>query len=125
MARESERAARLAEADGCLRSAANRYYYAAYQAMTAILLYRGLTPPADREAWSHDETPSLIEGQQPLFVGTMSQRRDMAHRLRELYKVRLIADYSGTHDVAAGKVATARKSVGYLFKVADSVLPER
>lgn len=60
MAQESEKAARLAEADGCLRSAASRYYYAAYQAATALLLYRGLTPPAEREAWSHENTPQLM-----------------------------------------------------------------
>ena len=57
MARESEQAARLAEDGGCPRSAASRYYYAAYQAVTALLLYRGLTPPEGREAWSHEDTP--------------------------------------------------------------------
>jgi len=61
MAREAVEAAWLAEAGGCLRSSASRYYYAAYQAVTALLVYRGLTPPADREAWSHEDTPDLLQ----------------------------------------------------------------
>lgn len=50
MARVSKEAAQLAETGGCLRPAASRYYYAAYQAVTALLLYQGLKPPEGREA---------------------------------------------------------------------------
>lgn len=62
MARESQEAAQQAEANGHFRSAASRYYYAAYQAVTALLLYRRVPTPEDRQAWSHDQTPDLIRG---------------------------------------------------------------
>ncbi len=42
------------------RSAISRFYYAVYQAGTAVLLYRRLTPPPPREAWSHADTPPLL-----------------------------------------------------------------
>lgn len=93
MAQESEKAARAAEAEGCLRSAASRYYYAAYQAATALLVYRGLTPPQDRQAWPHDLTPDLVVEQLEPLLRSRDRRNDMARRLRELYKRRVVADY--------------------------------
>ena len=49
----------------------------------------------------------------------------VAHHLRELYKLRLIADYMGSQVLSSSDTVSARKSVGYLFKVADAILPER
>ena len=86
MARESKRAARLAEGGDCPRSAVSRYYYAAYQSATALLLYRGLTPPAEREAWSHDETPILVAMDLSTIIARRDLRRDIALRLRQLYQ---------------------------------------
>ena len=63
MAREVEKGAWAAAKEGCLRTSVSRYYYAAYQAATALLLYRKLTPPQNREAWNHDTTPLLIREQ--------------------------------------------------------------
>ena len=60
MAREAAEAAQIAEAAGCSRSAASRYYYSAYHGVTAMLLYRKVAAPEDRQAWSHDQTPDLI-----------------------------------------------------------------
>ena len=60
MAREASETAQLADAAGRLRSAASRYYYAAYQTVTALLLYQGLIPPSGVEAWSHFITPTLL-----------------------------------------------------------------
>lgn len=46
MTREASETAQLAEAAGHLRSAGSRYYYAAYQAVTAMLHYRGAAGPS-------------------------------------------------------------------------------
>lgn len=125
MARESEEAARLAEAGGCLRSAASRYYYAAYQAGTALLLYRGLMPPVDREAWSHEETPALLQDQLRTLIRSRDGRNDLADRLAGLYRLRLIADYRGTRAVAAAQVARAGRDARFILRVADAKLPRR
>ena len=45
MAQESEKGPWAAEKEVCLRTSASRYYYTAYQAVTALLLYRRVTPP--------------------------------------------------------------------------------
>lgn len=123
MARESEEAARLSEAGGCPRPAASRYYYAAYQAVTALLLYRGLTPPTGCEAWSHEETPALLQDQLQALIRSRDRRNDLAARLSELYRLRLIADYRGTRSVVATQVAKAGRDARFIVRVADEKLP--
>lgn len=125
MARESEGAARLAEAGGCLRPAASRYYYAAYQAVTALLLYRGLTPPTEREAWNHVDTPQLLQDQLQTVIRSRSRRNDLAQRLADLYRLRVVADYEGSEFIGAGRAQRAGKDARYILQVASDVLPER
>ncbi len=125
MARDSEEAARLAEAGGCLRSATSRYYYTAYQAATALLLYRGLTPPTEREAWSHEETPSLLQDQLQTLIRSRDRRNDLAHRLTGLYWLRLNADYRGVQRVVAAQVVKAGRDARFILRVADEKLPRR
>ena len=50
MAQGSLAVAQILETRGEVRSSASRAYYAAYQSVTAMLLYHGMTPPEDREA---------------------------------------------------------------------------
>ena len=123
MARMSEEAARLAEAGGCLRPAASRYYYAAYQAVTALLLYQGLKPPEGREAWSHEDTPALLQDQLQTLIRSRDRRDDLAARLKELYRRRLTADYQGTRSVDATQVIKAGRDVRFILRVADEKLP--
>lgn len=125
MARESEEAARLAEAGGCLRSSASRYYYAAYQAVTALLLYRGLTPSADREAWSHEDTPGLLQDQLQALIGSRDKRDDLADRLTGLYRLRLIADYRTVRSVTTTQIVTAGWNARFILRVVDEKLPGR
>jgi len=125
MARESEEAARLAEAGGCLRPAASRYYYAAYQAATALLLYRGLTPPLGREAWNHEDTPALLQDQLRTLIRSRDKRNDLAARLVDLYRVRIIADYQGRRVVSLSRLAGAGRDARYILRVMEDVLPER
>ncbi len=125
MAWESEEAARMAENGGCLRSAASRYYYAAYQAATALLLYRGLTPPTGREAWSHEETPALLQDQLQTLIRSRDRRSDLANRLTELYWLRLSADYRGARPVVAAQIVKAGRDARFILRVADEKLPRR
>ncbi|MDQ2687344.1 MAG: HEPN domain-containing protein [Armatimonadota bacterium] len=125
MARESERAAHLAESAGCYRSAASRYYYAAYQAATALLVYRGLTPPATREAWSHPDTPILIKTELRTLIPSRDRRNDLAARLKTLYALRVSADYAASRTVRADQAAAVRRDTGFILGIAEDVLPER
>ncbi len=125
MAHESEEAAQRAEADGHFRSSASRYYYAAYQAVTALLLYRGIIPPAGREAWSHEETPALLQDQLQTLIRSRERRNDLAARLKELYRQRLTADYQGARTVTAAQVVKAGRDTRFILRVADGKLPRR
>jgi uncharacterized protein (UPF0332 family) len=127
MARDSLRAAAGAEAEGLSRSSVSRYYYAAYQAMTAALLYRRVTPPVvdgvRREAWSHADMPELIMQQLAPVVRNRDRRSDLARRLGTLYRMRVIADYVARVPVTRENVDVARRNAGYLVKTAEKSLP--
>lgn len=123
MAHESEQAARLAEDGGCPRSAASRYYYAAYQAATALLLYQGLIPPEGREGWTHLDTPTLLRDQ-VRTIRSRDSRCDVAARRVDLYRLRLRADYQGDEPVQADQLPEAGRDARYVLKVANDVLPK-
>ena len=126
MAQESLQAAAVAETKGLFRSSVSRYYYAAYQAITALLLYRGITPPVvdgiQRGAWSHADTPELIRQQLGAVVRSRDKRSDLAKRLGVLYRMRLIADYSARTSITQENVDTVRRDAGYLVKAAERIL---
>lgn len=124
MARESLEAATAAMEKGLGRSAMSRFYYAAYQAATAALLYRGLTPPADREAWTHDDTPLLMVQQLSPVVPRRDVRRDLLRRVSGLYRRRLIADYRAKQTLSANDLQEARRDAGYVVSTLGGVLPE-
>lgn len=125
MARESFAAGEAMEAAGFLRSAASRFYYAAYQAATALLLYRGVTPPqeSDREAWSHTDTPVLIMSQLEPLLKNRDVRFRCQSRLRHLYLLRVRADYQAQNSVTAERVAEVRRFAGYILSVMTETLP--
>jgi hypothetical protein len=109
-----------------VRSAASRYYYAAYQAMTALLLYEGQTPPivgeVERESWSHEITPEMVLQNLGRIVPDRKKRYQLRSNLQELYKTRVYADYSGTYGVNRERLKTARKLTRYLVKVAQRIV---
>ena len=125
MAREASETAQMAEAAGHLRSAASRYYYATYQAVTALLLYQGLIPPSGVEAWSHFITPTLLNEETQSLIRPRGKRVDLATRLRELYKLRIIADYTASDRIGTNQIATARRDSGYILSVVNDILPEK
>ena len=122
MARGSLAAAQALAVQGEARSGASRAYYAAYQAVTAILLYHNMTPPVDREAWSHDATPDLMRRLAPTII-KQDTRRDMSQRLRACYDLRLTADYIGAAEVAASELKIALKDASFIVGMAGDVLP--
>jgi uncharacterized protein (UPF0332 family) len=124
MATESQRAALGAETSACWRSSVSRHYYAAYQAVTSVLLYSGLNPPEAREAWNHADTPVLLETHFEKYIAARDRRRKLRRQLSELYKLRILADYVG-EDGLEKRIGEARKSGVYIAKVAAEILPAR
>ena len=105
-----------------MRSSVSRAYYAAYQAVTAILLYHKMTPPDRREAWNHDATPELIWKLSGTVI-TQNARKDVAVRLRTSYDLRIIADYNGHKDIREIDLKTALKNASFMVRLAKDVLP--
>lgn len=125
MALEAQRAGLLLFDAHLYRSSLSRFYYAAYQGVTAVLLYRKLTPPLGREAWSHDETPQLIVEQLPIFFRSARMRFELRQHLEELYRLRLSADYLGEDEITVSAARIASRKSNYLIKVMHDILPER
>ena len=123
MAQESLEAANQMESIAP-RSAVSRYYYAAFQAMTALLHRRGTHPPEGREAWNHTgdgSTPELVEIELNTLIRNRDKRKDMSRRLKTLYLVRVSADYYSQDDVET-KLARVGKDAEFLGKVATDTL---
>ena len=123
MAIGSITAARQLQSTYEFRSCVSRTYYGAYQIVSAVLLYGGLQPPADREAWSHEDTPRLIIEHWAPYIKRLDERRDLALRLSTLYKLRVRADYISTHIFDSRVISPALRDAGYLLKAAQKILP--
>ena len=122
MAQGSLAAAILLNTQGEMRSSASRAYYAAYQAATALLLYSRQVPPGDREAWSHEATPTLLQTL-PDRIASRALQKDLGERLRTLYGLRLIADYQGEAEIDAKQAQFAVRSAAFVAKSAASLFP--
>jgi uncharacterized protein (UPF0332 family) len=90
-ARESLLGAESELANGRYNNAANRAYYAVYQAAVAALTAAGLQRPE----WYHDQV-------QAAFAGELIRRRKLyPAQLRsviyDLYDLRIVADYASSH----------------------------
>ena len=86
-ARESLTGAHSELLNGRLNNAANRAYYAVFQAAVAALIHAGIGRPR----WYHDDV-------QALFASELTRRRklygaDMRDTIYDLYEVRITADY--------------------------------
>lgn len=123
MALDSQQSALLLQTQGRSRSCASRIYYAAYQAVTAVLLYRGCVPPVGREAWSHEVTPQLIVEQWEPLIRSLDRRRELERSLRRLYDLRVSADYVGNDPIEPSAVVKGLRDGNYLIKIANELLP--
>jgi uncharacterized protein (UPF0332 family) len=89
-ARESLAGAQSELVNGRLNNAANRAYYAVFQAAVAALIHAGIR----RAGWYHDDV-------QALFAAELIRRRklyaaDLRRVIYDLYVVRVEADYQTT-----------------------------
>ena len=105
-----------------LRSAVSRYYYAAYQAVTAVLLYLSQIPPDNREAWSHAETPDFTVNVFARVLRSRKQRQHMQRELSTLYKMRCDADYVSIVTIDKDIVKTVGKSSRYIVRQCEDIL---
>ena len=123
MAVESNNAAEDAQSAKHWRSSVSRYYYSAYQAVSAVLIYRGPTPPPEEEAWGHASTPDMIVEHFAPYIRSKDVRQRYANQLRELYSWRIKADYRGKANLqdATDKV---RMFASRLMQLAETILPE-
>lgn len=127
MADDSLRAARLFQSE-YLRSCSSRLYYAAFQATTALLHYRGgLTPPTvdgeQWEHWGHDKTPDIVVDHLSSSL-TRNERFLLRKSLRELYKNRLYADYSGSDAPTAEDIRALYKVSANVVRIVRQVIAE-
>ncbi len=111
--------AALAVARGQYNNAANRAYYAAYQAAIAALRAAGVGPPSPRY-WAHDfvlreycRTLACEGGAYPVQSGT-TLKALLDERLKADYEVEMIGQPSGERALALARqfVAAVRPRLG-------------
>ena len=88
-ARESLASAEADVRAGRANSAANRAYYAAFQASVALLIESGIRPRGD--AWEHRFVISQVSGK--LIRRRKVLPAELRGKLDQLLKLRLVADY--------------------------------
>ncbi len=117
IAEDARKAADLCHQRGRYRSAVSRSYYAMFAMVTAAMRQRNLTPPADRETWSHARVPYMVMTYLRNDLGTQATN-DLIRRLNEAYRKRIGADYYSSvvvDEVAARRsVADTRAVIGIL-----------
>ncbi len=105
------------------RSSISRYYYAAYQAVTAVLHYRAdLAPPEEREAWNHMQTPLMVRDHFGISIRSTKTLNNLVSSLTYLYKLRIFADYISVN--VEGMLDKARKEAGFLVRTCEGILHE-
>lgn len=120
-ARESLASAKVDVRGKRYNSAANRVYYAAFQAAVAALIQSGIRPP-ERTAWQHRFVLSQ-------FSGKLVRRRkllppDLPGRMAELLRLRLAADY-GQHDVSSRAAETSLKDSARIVEETERMMQQR
>lgn len=98
------------------RSAQSRAYYAAYARVAAALASSGVVVPAGREGPSHAKLPALVESHLTQ-VGIL--RWQVSVLLRDLYRMRLIADYHPSASVGDGDARQAAALMQRLFRLME------
>ena len=87
----NRRAAQRLNEAGYYRSSVSRSYYAAFSAVTRVLVISGAAFPAGYESPPHRDVPALLER----HMQQLGRRklREVKHAVRRLYSARLEADY--------------------------------
>lgn len=128
MAEESVRTARQLKDDGqSSRAVANRAYYGAYQAATALLHHMQCTPPTvkgkKREAWSHALTPDMMRDHLGQVLKDTKFKNDIASNLATLYKLRCDADYN-SEGFTVARIDSVLAWAGQIHKIAHEAIAD-
>jgi HEPN domain-containing protein len=95
------------------RSAVSRAYYAVYSKLSGCLRELGVAMPAGREGPSHGSLPDLVESN--LTTLRAQERPRLASRLRELYRLRVLADYWPSLNLGEAEAQSALRLMGDVF----------
>ncbi len=124
MSRESFNAAKLAMHEAYFRSSVSRSYYAAYAAVTQILVEKGLGFEQDREGPSHQQVKEMIDTNigaiKPKGLRRLRalDKKLLKQNMNLLYENRLDADYRPSRSVdenrALNSLVAASRVLGLL-----------
>jgi uncharacterized protein (UPF0332 family) len=95
------------------RSAVSRAYFAAYSAVSGCLIELGVAMPAGREGPSHGGLPDLVANN--LTILRVHDRPRLVSRLRELYRLRVLADYRPSFGMSEIEALSALDLMGDVF----------
>lgn len=114
-ARESLAGAESEFANGRFNNAANRCYYAVFQAAIHALLAASIRPAGGTVQWGHD----FVQGQ---FVGQLINRRktyppELRNSLEQNYRLRETADYRRDHVTEVRAARAVRRAGEFVIAV--------
>jgi uncharacterized protein (UPF0332 family) len=98
-------------------NAANRAYYACFQAAIHALSDAGVQPPGATEQWGHDFV-------QARFVGDLINRRkrfpvELRTPMEQNYRLRVAADYGRDHVTEVRAARAVRRADAFVATVAE------
>lgn len=96
-------------------NAANRCYYACFQAAVHALRRAGIQPPGRKDQWGHD----FVQAQ---FIGELINRRklypgDLRQTLLQNYRLREVADYETDHVSEVRAARAVRRTAEFVGTV--------
>ena len=91
MAKDNRLAANEARAAQRWRTCVSRAYYAVYSELTELLISQNVMMPAGRANPRHERLSNMVEANLKQF--THPVRVQLAGAVRQLYKLRVMADY--------------------------------
>jgi uncharacterized protein (UPF0332 family) len=102
-------------ANGRYNNAANRCYYACFQAAVTALIGAGLASPGSRGQWSHTTVPAQ-------FVGILINRRKLypstlRNTLQRNYQLRQAADYTDDMIMEVEAARAVRRACEFVLAV--------
>jgi uncharacterized protein (UPF0332 family) len=95
------------------RSAVSRAYFAAFSMVSGCLREIGVAMPTGREGPSHGGLADLVESN--LTMLRAQDRPRLASRLRNLYRLRIVADYRPSVELVETDVRSALRMMGDVF----------
>ena len=106
-----------------MRSAASRYYYAAFQAGHAIAVRSGLEPRPGFGTWSHLKLPAVVYHGLSARLGAHRATADaLREKLESARTIREAADYEPTGPFEGESVGRTQRAAVDLIRMAKKVM---